>query len=169
MFALRQAVALCSIALVLGCGSATTPPPRQVEDPSPTPTTTPSPSPTPLPTAVRAARASWGASAQASDIVTHLRAAGLTVDPRSPPPQSTPFTLFGAESREEWNVENERLSLYSFATAGQAEDIFLLVSQRRETVTWEATPYFVKIGQNLAVLTTMNEAAARRVVDALVR
>jgi hypothetical protein len=98
-----------------------------------------------------------------------LRAAGLTVDPRSPAAQSTPITLFGAETTEQWNVENERLSLYSFATAGQAEDLFQLVSQRRETVTWNATPYFVKIGPNLAVLTTMNEAVARRVVDALVR
>jgi hypothetical protein len=98
-----------------------------------------------------------------------LRAAGLTVDPRSPLPQSTPIVLFGAETTEQWNAESERLSLYSFATAGQAEDIFQLVSQRRETVTWSATPYFVKIGSNLAVLTTMNEAVARRVVDALVR
>jgi hypothetical protein len=43
------------------------------------------------------------------------------------------------------------------------------VSQRRETVSWDSTPYFVKIGSTLAVLTTMNEAAARRVVDALIR
>jgi len=169
MFALRQAVALCCIALLLGCGSGAKPAAGGIEVPSPTATPTPSPSPTPVATAVRAARATWGTSAQASDIVMHLRATGLTVDPRPPLPQSTPIVLFGAERTEQWNVENERLSLYSFATAGQAEDVFLLVSQRRETVTWNATPYFVKIGSNLAVLTTMNEAVARRVVDALVR
>ena len=168
MFALKQAVALCCIALVLGCGSTAKPPAGGIEVPS-TATPTPSPSPTPVATAARSSRATWGTSAQASDIVTHLRAVGLTVDPRSPAPQSTPITLFGAETTEQWNVENERLSLYSFATAGQAEDIFQLVSQRRETVTWNATPYFVKVGSNLAVLTTMNEAVARRVVDALVR
>ena len=169
MFALRQAVGLGCIALVLGCGSAATPPARQVENPSPAPTTTLSPSPTPLSTAVRAARASWGTSAQASDIVTHLRATGLTVDPRFFPTRPASFALFGAEATELLTVENERLSLYSFATADQAEDVFQLVSQRRETVTWDATPYFVKIGSTLAVLTTMNEAAARRVVEALVR
>lgn len=36
-------------------------------------------------------------------------------------------------------------------------------------MSWDATPYFVIIGSKLAVLTTMDEAAARRVVDALVR
>ena len=168
MFALRQAVALCCIALVLGCGSAAKPPAGGIEVPS-TATPTPSPSPTPVATAARSSRATWGTSAQASDIVTHLRAVGLTVDPRSPLPQYTPIVLFGAETTEQWNVDNERLSLYSFATPGQAEDVFQLVSQRRETVTWSATPYFVKIGSNLAVLTTMNEGVARRVVDALVR
>ena len=139
---------------------------RQLEDPSPTPRRS-VPVPNPLPTAVRSPRATWGTSAQASR--THLREAGLTVNPRLLRRSPRPIVLFGAERTEQWNVENERLSLYSFATPGQAEEVFRLVSQRRETVTWDATPYFVKIGQNLAVLTTMNEAAARRVVDALVR
>jgi hypothetical protein len=98
-----------------------------------------------------------------------LRAAGLTVSPRAIPPGSSSITLFGAEKTEQLSVENERVAIYSFGTADQAENVFQLVSQRRETVTWSATPYFVKIGSNLAVLTTMNEAAARRVVDALVR
>ena len=65
-------------------------------------------------------------------------------------------------------VENEKLTIYSFGTVDQAESVFQLVSQRRETVTWDATPYFVKIGSTLAVLTTMDEAVARRVVAALV-
>lgn len=169
MFVLRKAVALGCIALVLGCGSAATPPVGRIESSSASPTTVPLPSPTPVATAIRATRASWGDSAQSTDIVTHLRATGLTVNPRSLPAQSTSVALFGAETTEQWNVENERLSLYSFAVASQAEDVFQLVSQRRETVTWDATPYFVKIGSTLAVLTTNNEAAARRVVDALVR
>jgi len=168
MFAPKQALGLGCIALILfACGSAATSPNERIVA-SVTPTTAPSPSPTPIATAVRAARATWGTSAQTSDIVSHLRAAALTVDPRPPLPQSTPIVLFGAETTEQWNVDNERLSLYSFATAGQAEDVFQLVSQRRETVTWDATPYFVKIGSTLAVLTAMNEAVARRVVDALV-
>ncbi|HEX9267245.1 MAG TPA: hypothetical protein VF965_07145, partial [Candidatus Limnocylindria bacterium] len=132
-----------------------------------TPTTPPSPSPTPIAAALRAARATWGSSAQATDIVSHLRAAGHTVDPRHLPADAVPVALFGAERTELLSVENEKLSLFSFATADQAENVFQLVSQRRETVTWDATPYFVKIGSTLAVLTTMNEAVARRVVDAL--
>jgi hypothetical protein len=90
------------------------------------------------------------------------------VDPRHLPADAVPVALFGAERTELLSVENEQLSLFSFATADQAENVFQLVSQRRETVTWNATPYFVKIGSTLAVLTTMNEAVARRVVDALV-
>ena len=170
MFFLRQALALGCIALILfGCGSGATPPAVRIEAASGTPTTAPSPSPTPVPTALRAARATWGTSAQPTDIVSHLRAAGLTVDPWSVPARPASLALFGAETTESLSVENERLSLYSFATADQAENVFQLVSQRRETVTWDATPYFVKIGSTLAVLTTMNEAAARRVVSALVQ
>ena len=170
MFAPKQALALGCIALILfACGSAATPPAGRLEAASATPTTAPPSSPTPVATAIRAARATWGPSARASDIVNHLRAAGLTVDPWTFPSRAASVALFGAETTEQLSVENERLSLYSFATADQAENVFQLVSQRRETVTWDATPYFVKIGSNLAVLTTMNEAVARRVVDALVR
>ena len=101
--------------------------------------------------------------------MSHLRAAGLKVDARDIPPGYTSITLFGAQTTEQFIVENERLTLYSFGAADQAESIFQLVSQRRETVTWTATPYFVKIGSNLAVLTTMDETVARRVVEALTR
>ena len=167
---MRQALVVSCIAMVVfACGSAATPSAGTIETPPATPTIAPSPSPTPLATAVRSARATWTTTAQTSDIVAHLRAAGLTVSPRPVPPGSASITLFGAEKREGLSVENENVALYSFSTADQAESVFQLVSQRRETVTWEATPYFVKIGSNLAVLTTMNEAAARRVVDALVR
>jgi hypothetical protein len=79
------------------------------------------------------------------------------------------LTLFGAQKIDLFDVENQTLSLYSFGSADQAESVFQLVSQRRETVTWQATPYFVKIGSNLAVLTTMDEAVARRVVGVLIR
>ena len=79
------------------------------------------------------------------------------------------MALFGAEKTELLSVENEKVTLFSFGTAEQAESVFQLVSQRRETVSWDSTPYFVKIGSMLAVVTTMNETAARRVVDALIR
>ena len=167
MFAPKQALALGCIALILfACGSAGTPP-AGIEAASATPTTAPSSSPTPVATALRAARATCGTSARPSDIASHLQAAGITVDPRHLPADAVPVALFGAERTELLSVENEKLSLFSFATADQAENVFQLVSQRRETVTWDATPYFVKIGSMLAVLTTMNEALARRVVDAL--
>lgn len=167
---MRQVLVLSCVALVgFACGSAATPSAGPIETPSATPTIAPSPSPTPLATAVRSARATWTTTAQGSDIVAHLRAAGLTVSPWAVLPGSSSLTLFGAEKTVQLSVENERVTIYSFGTADQAENVFQLVSQRRETVTWNATPYFVKIGSNLAVLTTMNEAAARRVVDALVR
>jgi len=170
MLFLKQALALGCIALVLfGCGSAATPPAGRIEAASATPMTSPSSSPTPVATALRAARATWGTSARPSDIVSHLQAAGVTVDPRHLPADAVPVALFGAERTELLSVENEKLSLFSFATADQAENIFQLLSQRRETVTWDATPYFVKIGSTIAVLTTMNEPVARRVVEALVR
>jgi hypothetical protein len=169
MSVMKQAVVFsCVTMVVVACGSAATPSAGTIETPSATPIV-PSPSPTPLATAVRSARATWTTTAQTSDIVAHLRAAGLTVSSRAALPGSTPITLFGAESTEQLSVENERVTVYSFSTADQAENVFQLVSQRRETVTWSATPYFVKIASNLAVLTTMSEAAARRVVDALVR
>jgi hypothetical protein len=136
---------------------------------SATPSTAPSASSTPVPTAVRSARASWGDSASTSDIVSHLRAVGLKVDVRDRLPGSASLTLFGAQKIDLFDVENQTLSLYSFGSADQAESVFQLVSQRRETVTWQATPYFVKIGSNLAVLTTMDEAVARRVVGVLIR
>jgi hypothetical protein len=101
--------------------------------------------------------------------VSHLRASGLKVDPRDVPPGSASVALFGAEKTELLSVDNERLTLFSFGTADQAENVFQLVSQRRDTVTWDATPYFVKIGSTVAVLTTMDETAAWRVVDALIR
>ena len=170
MFAPKQALALGCIALILfACGSAATPPPEPIEASSATHPTAPTSSPSPVATALRAARATWGTYARPSDIVNHLRGAGLTVDPRNFPSPPASVALFGAEMTEQLSVENERLSLYSFATADQAENVFQLVSQRRETVTWDATPYFVKIGSTLAVLTTMDEAVARRVVDALVQ
>ena len=170
MFSLRQALALGCIALILfACGSAATPHAGRIEAASATPTTAPSSSPTPVATGLRAARATWGTSARPSDIVRHLQAAGIRVDPRHLPADAVPVALFGAERTELLSVENEKLSLFSFATADQAENVFQLVSQRRETVTWDATPYFVKIGSTLAVLTTMDDAMARRVVDALIR
>jgi hypothetical protein len=165
----KQARGLCCIALTLyACGSAAAPAGR-IEYSSTTPTTAPSPSPTPLATAPRSARATWGDAARASEIVSHLRASGLRVDPRDVPPGTPTVALFGAEKTELLRVENERLTLFSFATADQAESVFQLVSQRRDTVTWDATPYFVKIGSTLAVLTTMDETVARRVVEALIR
>src|SRR5688572_21389909 len=170
MVVLKRIVAMSCFGLALSaCGSAATPRAEQVEYSSATPTTAPSASSTPLATAVRSARATWGDSAKASDIVSHLRASGLKVDVRDTLPGSASITLFGAQTTEHFTVENERLTLYSFGTADQAENIYQLVSQRRETVTWSATPYFVKIGSTLAVLTTMDETLARRVVGVLVR
>ena len=170
MFYLRHALALGCIALILfGCGSGATPPAVRIEAASASPATGPSSSPTPVATALRAARATWGTAARPSDIVSHLEAAGVAVAPRHLSADALPVALFGAEQTELLSVENEKLSLFSFATADQAENIFQLVSQRRDTLTWDATPYFVKIGSTLAVLTTTNEAVARRVVDALVQ
>ena len=167
---MKRAVAIAGLVLTLSaCGSPGTPVAVQIASPSAIPTTAPSPSSTPIATALRSARATWGDSASTGDIVSHLRAAGLKIDVRDPVPGATPITLFGARTTEQFTVENERLTLYSFGAADQAESIFQLVSQRRETVTWSATPYFVKIGSNLAVMTTMDEAVARRVVEALTR
>lgn len=173
MVALKRIVVMsCFVLALSACGSAATPRAEQIETASATPATpatTPSPSATPLATAVRSARATWGDSAKASDIVSHLRASGIKVDVRDPLPGATSITLFGAQTTEQFNVENGRLTLYSFGTADQAENVYQLVSERRETVSWSATPYFVKIGWTLAVLTTMDETVARRVVGVLIR
>jgi hypothetical protein len=165
----RTLLASCVAIALVDCGSVATTPETQTASPPVVATTAPSPSPAPAATAPRSARATWTTAAGTSDIVSHLRAAGLTTNTRDVPPGAASLTLFGAEKTELLSVENENLTLFSFMTADQAESVFQLVSQRRETVSWEATPYFVKVGSTLAVLTTMNEAAARRVVDALIR
>jgi hypothetical protein len=98
------------------------------------------------------------------EIRTHLVNAGLQAERRS----TTIQPLFGATSATGLLANGSNLSVFVFASEQSVDSAFELVSTRRETVTWDATPYFVQVGRNLVVLTTADPAAAIRIVGALV-
>jgi hypothetical protein len=133
MPALSRSLALSSLLLALyACGTVGTPPAgRWATFPEATPTTVPSASSTPAATAPRSARATWGDLASTGDIVSHLRAASLKVEVHDVPPGSASITLFGAQTTEQFTVENERV-YRDDAIKGCSEVVSLDLS--RETV-----------------------------------
>lgn len=163
----RAALALLVVLVAVGCaggeprGAATSP--RQHTDP---PAAAPSwPGPTPTPELARAVRATWGdGSTTPADVAKKLESAGYQTRyggrPSGPP-------LFGAASNDIYHVGEHTVSVFVFAGSAEAEEVFQMLSARRDSVSWQGSPHFVKVGRALVVVLTLDRAAGVPLVRAI--
>lgn len=103
--------------------------------------------------------------ATVSETIARFRSAGLLVEPQLPPSS----VIFGAERVDQFLIQGETTAIYTFATAEASGRVLDDAANGRLTVSYLRTPYFVQVANLLVVITTDDQKAAAKSIQAVTR